>query len=91
MPRSLIFVASLVEELEAAGMAVVAADLAVWLVNAGGVREGRRDGVIVRGGKRVPGRGEERLGVGVRDRKRRGAVIQVGGRRMSPGAQGLSF
>lgn len=68
-------------------MAVVAADLAVWLVNAGRVGEGRREGVIVRGGNRVPRRREERFGVRVmRDRKRRGAVIQVGGRRTSPGA-----
>lgn len=48
-------------------MAVVAADLAIWLVNAGRVGEGRRERVIVRGGNRVSRWREERFGVSVRD------------------------
>lgn len=50
---------SLVEQLQAAGVAVVAADLAVGLVEVGGVGEGWRERVVVGGGEGVPRRGQE--------------------------------
>lgn len=57
-------------------MAVVAAHLAVGRVEVGGVGEGWRQRVIVRGGVGVARWGEERLGVGLR-RGRRGVVVLV--------------
>ena len=47
---------SLVQQLQPAGVAVISADFAVWLVEAGRVSEGRRDGMEVRDGDGVPWR-----------------------------------
>lgn len=57
-------------------MTVVAAHLALSRVQVGGVGEGRREGVIVRGGVGVARRGEQRLGVRLGGRWR-GVVVLV--------------
>lgn len=57
-------------------MTVVAAHLAVSRVEVGGVGEGRREGVIVRGGVGVAGRGKQRLRIRLGG-WRRGVVVLV--------------
>lgn len=57
-------------------MAVVAAHLAVGRVEVGGVGEGGREGVIVRGGVGVAGRGKQRLGIRLGG-GRRGVVVLI--------------
>lgn len=52
-----------IEQWDLAVVTVVAAHLAVGRVEVGGVGEGRREGVIVRGGVGVAGRGKQRLGI----------------------------
>lgn len=52
-----------VEQGDLAVVTVVAAHLAVGWIQAGGVGEGRRQGVIVHGGVWVARRGEQGLGV----------------------------
>lgn len=82
---------SLVEELQSAGVAVVAVDLAVGLVEGGGVGEGGREGVVVGGRERVSWRREERSGIVLRSGERWRAVVLIGGGGAFPGAQGLSL
>lgn len=57
-------------------MAVVAAHLAVGRVEVGGVGEGWREGVIVRGGVGVARRGEQRLWIRL-GRGWRGVVVLI--------------
>lgn len=63
-----------VQQWDLAVVTVVAAHLAVGGVEVGGVGEGRREGVIVRGG--VAGRGKQRLGIRLW-RRRWGVVVLV--------------
>lgn len=53
----------LIQQWDLAVVTVVAAHLAVGRVEVGGVGEGRREGVIVRGGVWVTRRGKQRLGI----------------------------
>lgn len=81
---------SFVEQLKPAGVAVVSADLAVGLVEVGGVGERRRERVVVRGGDGVSRRRDQGLGVTLWDGEWGGAVVLIGGgRRSSPRSQGL--
>lgn len=83
---------SLVQQLQPAGVAVIPANLAVWLVEAGRVCEGRRDSVGIRGGGRVPWRRGQRPGVALGDGKGGRAVVLIGDSgSSSPGSQGLSL
>lgn len=81
---------SLVEELQSAGVAVVAVDLAVGLVEGGGVGEGGREGVVVGGREGVSWWREERFGI-VLSGERWRAVVLIGGGGSFPGAHGLSL
>lgn len=81
----------LVQQGDLAVVTVVAAHLAVCLVEVGGIGEGRGEGVIVRGGVGVARRGEQGLGIRL-GRRRRGVVVLILARRRSPAvAQGLSL
>ncbi len=83
---------SLVQQLQPAGMAVISADLAVWLVEAGWVGEGRRDGVGVSGGGGVPRRRGQGPGVALGDGEGRRAVVLIGNSGCSfPRSQGLTL
>ncbi len=81
---------SLVEELQSAGVAVVAVDLAVRLVEGGGVGEGR-EGVVAGGREGVSWWREKRFGIILRSGERWRAVVLIGGGGTFPGAQGLSL
>ncbi len=81
---------SLVEELQSAGVAV-AVDLAVGLVEGGGVGEGGREGVVVGGREGVSWWREERFRIVLRNGERWRAVVLNGGGGPFPGAQGLSL
>lgn len=73
-------------------MAVIPADLAVRLVEAGWVGEGWRDGMGVGGWGGVPRRGCQRPGVTVRDSEGWRAVVLIGDSGCSsPWSQGLSL
>lgn len=73
-------------------MAVISADLAVWLVEAGGVGEGRRDRVGLRGGGGVPWRMGQGSRVALGDGDGGRAVVLIGDRGCSsPGSQRLSL
>lgn len=75
-----------------AGVAVISADLAVRLVEAGWVGKGWSDGVEIGGEDRVPWRRGQRPGVILRDSERGGAVVLIGnGGWSSPWSQGLSL
>lgn len=65
-----------IQQWDLAVVTVVAAHLAVSRVEVGGVGEGRRERVIVRGGVGVAGRGKQRLGIGLGGR-RRGVVVLI--------------
>lgn len=81
---------SLVEQLQPASVAVISADLAVRLVEAGWVAEGRWDGVEVRDGDGVPWRRSQGPGVTLGNGRRWRAVILIrDSGRSSPGPQGL--
>lgn len=83
---------SLVQQLQTAGVAVISADLAVPLVEAGWVGKGWRYGLEIGGGGRVPWRRGQRPGVILRDGEREGAVVLIGdGGCSSPWSQGLSL
>lgn len=64
---------SLIQQRDLAVVTVVATHLAVVSVQVGGVGEGGRERVIVRGGVGVAGRGQQRLGV--RPGRGRGRVV----------------
>lgn len=89
---SRLVVLSLVEHLQTAGVAVIAADLAVRLVQIGGVGESGWDGMGVWCGDGVSrGRGQG-AGVAVGNGEGRRAVVLVSnGGGSSSGAQGLSL
>lgn len=82
---------SLVEELQSSRVTVVAVDLAVGLVQGGGVGEGGREGVVVRSREGVSWWREEWFGIILRSGKRRRAVVLIGGGGAFSGAQGLSL
>ena len=65
-----------IQQWDLAVVTVVAAHLAVSRVEVGGVGEGRREGVIVRGGVGVARRGKQRLGIWLGG-WRRGVVVLV--------------
>lgn len=54
-----------IQQWDLAVVTVVAAHLAVGRVEVGGVGEGRREGVIVRGRVGIAGRGKQRLRIGL--------------------------
>lgn len=66
----------LIQQRDLAVVAVVAAHLAVGRVEVGRVGEGRREGVIVRGGVGVAGWGEQRLWIWL-GRGWRGVVVLI--------------
>lgn len=81
---------SLVQQLKPTGVAVISADLAVRLVEAGGVGKGWRDGVGVRCGCGVPWRRGQGPGVTVGGGEAGGAVVLIGDTGpSSPRSQGL--
>ena len=91
-PPMLTTAVSLVQQLQPASVAIVSADLAIRLVEAGRVGEGRGNGVGVRGGGGVPRRRGQRPGVALEDGERGRAVVLIGdGGRSSPRSQGLSL
>lgn len=65
-----------IQQWDLAVVTMVAAHLAVSRVEVGGVGEGRREGVIVRGGVGVAGRGKQRLGIRLGG-GRRGVVVLI--------------
>lgn len=69
---------SLVQQLQPAGVAVISADLAVLLVEAGRVGEGGRNGVGVGGWDRVPRRRSQRSGVTLWNSEWGRAVVLIG-------------
>lgn len=91
IPVSLASRDSLVEELQSSRVTVVAVDLAVGLVEGGGVGEGGREGVVVRSREGVSWWREERFGIVLRSGKRRRVVVLIGGGGAFSGAQGLSL
>lgn len=86
----MIITVSFVKQLQPASVAIISADLAIRLIEAGRVGEGLGNGVGVRGGGGVPWRRSQRPGVTLKDGERGGAVVLIGdGGRSSPRSQGL--
>lgn len=82
---------SLVEELQSSRVTVVAVDLAVGLVQGGGVGKGGGEGVVVRSREGVSWWREERFGIVQRSGNGRWAVVLIGGGGAFSGTQGLSL